>query len=333
MIDLLPSSEQQQIIDSVAEFLAGAMPIERLRPGESEPQAVLEANWSAMAELGWFGIGLAEEHGGVGYTQIEEMLIARELGRRVISPAVVAGILAAHVAAEAGLSDLVNEIVAGSARVGLANRLSDSVTNGDVHLIDARGAALVLVQDETRLALYPRAAFGDAASVSSLDDAIVLERAKLPTAAPLAQSTALTRRAALLLAAQLLGVAEAARDIAVEYAKIRQQFGQPIGSFQALKHFCADMAARCEIGYAQVFYAGLIDLNSLPDADFQAAAATRLTRAGALENARVSIQIHGGIGFTSECDAHHYLKRSHLLGQLGGGARGLRERLLAGAAA
>jgi len=180
--------------------------------------------------------------------------------------------------------------------------------------------------------LHARESFPDVRDVSSLDDSIWLERSRAPEQPPLAFSSAadttLHRRANLLICSQLGGIAEAARDGAVAYAKTRQQFGQPIGAFQAVKHECADMAVRCEIVYAQTFFAGLIEGGGLIESEFQSAVAGRLAYDAAMKNARANIQIHGGVGFTAECDAHHYLKRVHLLGQLGGGFRGLRRRLL-----
>ena len=101
MIDLLPDEEQQQIIDSAVDFLQRTLPMSRLRPGGAGPRAELSATWTQVAGLGWFGIGLPESSGGVGYSLIEEMLIARELGRFVVSPAVVGGMIAAHLVCSA----------------------------------------------------------------------------------------------------------------------------------------------------------------------------------------------------------------------------------------
>ena len=129
------------------------------------------------------------------------------------------------------------------------------------------------------------------------------------------------------MAAQLVGVAEATRDQAVDYAKVREQFGQPIGAFQALKHRCADMAVQAELAYAQTFLAGLFELHAQTDSVFQGAAARVLAGEAALDNARSAIQIHGAIGFTWECDVHWLLKRAHLLRQLGGSPAAFRRML------
>jgi alkylation response protein AidB-like acyl-CoA dehydrogenase len=174
------------------------------------------------------------------------------------------------------------------------------------------------------MGLRERTEFTAITAVDSLDEAVLLERAVASNSAPYAWVSAerspLPRRAALLICAQLVGVAEAAKDNAVAYAKTREQFGQPIGAFQALKHECAEMAVQCEAAYAQTFFAGLAQNSGLGDCAFECAVASLLTTEAALSNARANIQIHGGIGFTSECDAHRYLKRAHLLSQLGGAA-------------
>lgn len=333
MIDLLPSEEQQQIIDSVAGFLEEKLPLARLRPGPDGriPDGIRidDAQWRDIAALGWFGLGAPEAAGGAGFTVVGEMLVARELGRCAASPSIAATMAAAQLAARAG-SDLFGRITGGELRVALANRL---LPDGDeYHLIDAQGASCFLVADEAGTALYETAAFTDARSVVPLDDSITLERARLSsTARPLLEETGdgVARHVSLLNSAQLLGVAEGAMRLAVEHAKVREQFGQPIGAFQALKHRCADMAVLAETAYAQTFFAGVSQAGNQSDAAWQIAAAKVISAEAALSNARACIQIYGGIGFTAECAAHVFLKRAHLLGRLGGEKRWIRETLLA----
>jgi alkylation response protein AidB-like acyl-CoA dehydrogenase len=330
MIDLLPSLEQQQIVASVVEFFARNLPV--ARPGHTS-RRISADTWREIAALGWFGLALPEESGGAGCSLVEEMLVARELGRHVASPALFAAMLSAHVAAHTGSDTLLAGILSGELRVGLANALPGTSRSApQVHLLDADGANLVLYWNETGMGLRDRSAFAPTTAVESLDEAVHLERAAAPDSAPSAwisaQRCPLPQRAELLICAQLVGVAEAAKDDAVAYAKVREQFGQPIGAFQALKHECAEMAVQCEAAYAQTFFAGLTENSGLADATFQCAAASLLATEAALSNARANIQIHGGIGFTSECDAHRYLKRAHLLGQLGGVGARHRMRLL-----
>lgn len=333
MIDLLPSDEQQQIIDSVAGFLAGEMPLTRLRPGpdgERPAGSGLSAGqWRRITEFGWFGLGVSEALGGGGCDVIAEMLVARELGRYAASPAIAATMAAAHLAAHAD-REILAGIMAGEARVAIANRVS--VEGDEYHLIDGHDAAYFLVAGGRGARLYEAAAFGEAQSVLSLDDAIILERARLAAGArPQLHDASddVAQRVSLLNSAQMLGVAEGALKLTADYARVREQFGQAIGSFQAIKHRCADMAVRAEAAYAQTFFAGLSTAAARPDAAWQVAAAKVVSAAAALANARSCIQVHGGIGFTAECDAHVFLKRAHLLGQLGGERRWVRRTLLA----
>jgi alkylation response protein AidB-like acyl-CoA dehydrogenase len=125
----------------------------------------------------------------------------------------------------------------------------------------------------------------------------------------------------LLVSAQLLGVATAARDLAVAYAKVRTQFGRPIGGFQAVKHHCANMAVAVEKLSALLDMAAIAVRDGCDDAAFQTAALARLVPRIALANARLCIQIHGGIGFSAEASPQLYLKHAHLLRHLLTGGR------------
>jgi alkylation response protein AidB-like acyl-CoA dehydrogenase len=331
MIDLLPTPEQQQIVDSVAEYLSSSLPVSRLRPGGGAGVVLSDEQWRDIAALGWFGLGVPGDLGGIGYTCAEEVLVAREIGRHVASPALVATMLAAHVAVHAECPGLYERIAAGECRVGLGKALPGG---DEYHLIDAAQAELVLVWSAQGTALYERAAFTAVEAVSPFDEAVQLQRGCLPGSAQAVASVSAAQQplplhAALLVAGQLVGVAEAARDLTVEYAKVRQQFGQAIGSFQSIKHRCADMATAAEAAYAQTCFAALALQSGQADAAFQVSVAVVLSTDSALANARSGIQVHGGIGFTAECDAHRFLKRSHLLEQLGGARSSHRAVLLA----
>jgi alkylation response protein AidB-like acyl-CoA dehydrogenase len=121
--------------------------------------------------------------------------------------------------------------------------------------------------------------------------------------------TWLQQRANVLVAGAMCGVASATTAASVEYAKNRTQIGQPIGSFQAVKNRCAEMAVRAETVLSQTTYAGTVCDEGGPDAELQAAAARLIASTAAGENSADNIQSHGGIGFTDECDAHLYLQR------------------------
>jgi len=122
--------------------------------------------------------------------------------------------------------------------------------------------------------------------------------------------------ASVLVAAMLSGICEATRDQSAAYAKVRVQFGVPIGSFQAVKHRCADEAVRAEAATQIVTLAALAVRDGRPDADLLWAAARSVTADHAMRNAADNIQNLGGIGYTAEHDAHLFLKRAQVLADL-----------------
>ena len=127
-------------------------------------------------------------------------------------------------------------------------------------------------------------------------------------------ATAWRRTGSVLASAQMVGLAEAATGVAVEYAKERQQFGKPIGTFQGLKHLLADCFMRTEVARSAVWSAGVtIDEPEVGDVDRAVAAARIMAARAATENAKTGIQVHGGMGFTWEVVAHLYLKRAWVL--------------------
>ncbi len=329
MVDLLPSDEQQQILDSVAAFLAEELPVERFRGVGGTPNDD-RAKWHRFVELGWLGLGLPEAHGGVGYGLPEEALLFRACGRALVTPSLLASALGAQVAAAAGKEELCAAILRGAARMGFVNPLGppDVALRAQrgLHLVDAREGELLLALDHTGAGVFDRTAFAGIEAVEPLDPTLPLARAVLregvePLAWVAADGSPLARRADILIAALLVGNAEATRDMAVAYAKLRQQFGQPIGAFQAVKHHCADMAVRCEAALSQLLFAACDEQEGAGENPLAAAQARLIAAEAALRNAAMNIQIHGGLGFTAELDAHLYLKRAHLLDQLGGPAR------------
>ncbi len=152
----------------------------------------------------------------------------------------------------------------------------------------------------------------------SLDPLTPLWRVdELPAGEPVggADDAARWRRDARILGGALLvGLAGATVDLAVAYAKDREQFGKPIGSFQAVKHLCADMLVRAEVARAAVHAAAVtVDQPDVGDAERAAAGAALLAAEAAVANGRTCIQVHGGMGFTWEVPAHLYLMRARML--------------------
>jgi len=307
--DLNRSADQRQILDAAATMLATSYPLSRLREQGSD-------DFGALAEFGTFALALPEERGGAGFDLVDEALVHVLLGRHAVSSRAAAAAIASRLAAELGRDNLAREVAAGTVAVAAA------IPSGDgVLAIDMAGAAFALLFGKQQLALLDLEGAGRQ-EVSGLGHGVSLTRLGHNAVATLGVSTegGLLDTADLLVSAQLLGVAEASRDLAVSYAQIRRQFGRPIGSFQAIKHHCANMAIAAEAVSSLLDLAAIALSEGRDDASFQVAALRLLAPRAALENARMCIQLHGGIGFSAEADAHHFLKQAHLLSRLGGGA-------------
>ena len=335
-MNLLLSEDQVQIVDTLKHFLSEEAPVARFRPPAPQIGNQDHLLWPHLAELGFLGISIPEESGGIGLSGAEEMVVYREFGRHLLSPAIMGLMLGARVAAAVGDTALLHDLLSGKTSVGLANPRRDAnigaFCHGDFHLIESIGAPWVLCCDEQGAALLRRSDFTEIEPVHAMDHSLSLERARLDniraTAWVSMEQDAIYTRALVLIGAFAVGLAEATRDMAVEYAKIREQFGKPIGSFQAIKHICADMAIRAESALCQAAVASLMLSDNDLGADFHGTACKLVSIDAALKNAGQNIQVHGAIGFTSEADAHLYLKRAHVMDQLWGDTRVQRQRML-----
>lgn len=326
MIDFQPSPDQVQIVDSIAGYLQRDFPVERFNPKHA-PGKTVRAAWRALAEQGFFGLAAPEDIGGAGFTVVEEMLAHREFGRALVSPSVLATVLAVHVLHEAGLANLAASLVLGERHVALGiprgGLALGATVDGVLHLVDADAGDLILLRTGDGLAVVERDRLDEIEPVESLDESVVLHRARARQVATLALSRNedLRQRGALLLASALVGMAEASRDLAVDHARIREQFGKPIGSFQAVAHHCADMHIRARAARAETAFAAMALRDRRADAVFHVSAAAMVAAGAAIRNATIAIRILGGMGFTAECPLHLYLKRSHLYERVGGRTR------------
>lgn len=322
-LDLLLNDEETLIVESAREFLSRELPLERLRP-KAAPRDLARVR-SEMAGLGWFGLGLPESVGGAGQRLVEEMLLQRECGRYLVSPSVLANVLGAHATFHAGREDLAKELVAGRRSVALAIT-SGWQSSGDripIYALDWNPGDVLLYWSDDGMGLFGAEAFAAVHPDACLDDSVSLHSGELSLDREIvwvcATQAPLPSRAKLLLAARLAGLAEHACELTVEYAKTRHQFGKPIGSFQAVKHRCADMSLRAQLAWFQTTFACLKLQAGAADAALQVAAAKLMAANAAHENGRAAIQMHGAIGFQSECDASWFMKRAHLYDQAGGG--------------
>ena len=335
MWNLLLNEDETMIAGSVRDYLAAEMPLERLRPNAKTVDA--QAVTQGMAELGWFSVGLPEASGGAGLGLVEEMLIQREFGRYVASPSTLAIVLAGHVCAQAGDNSTAQQVSTGAQRVGLALVRADAQGTAHAYVFDWTEGAMILAWSDAGMGLFPAEAFANDTSEDCIDDSLTLHSGDLSLDKfrhwiP-ASGSSLLLHARVMLSAALTGIAEHASELTIEYAKIREQFGKPIGSFQAVKHRCADMGVRARLAWYQTSLAALKVRAGAEDAELQVASALLIAAEAAHENARAAIQLHGGIGFQAECDVHWFMKRAHVYDQLAGGRGSLAREVLAHPAA
>lgn len=303
---LAPTEDQRQIVDATRDVLTAEAPFARWFVDTIDPAAD-DARLSALgAAMGWLGFTAPSAIGGAGASPVDEMLVFRELGARLVPVGIGAAAIAVQVALALGRERLASAIVAGTERVGLAVGTGHRVLIGapSAYALRAEGDELTIV---------------DASAAMPADKAIdwITAAATLPDAPAIARLTdaSLARRHMLLIAAQAQGIAETALAQANAYAKEREQFGRAIGSFQAIRHRIADMEIRARRAEMQLRFAAVRNADQGDDARLHCLAATLLALEAARENAEANIFIHGAMGVTTENIGHLLLKRA-LLWQL-----------------
>lgn len=278
------------------------LPLSRLHESYDESARV----WGALTSLGVFEIAGSEQEMGNALGAADEALIVLELGRRAVTPSVLATIGAAH------LLCAVNRMPqSAGGRVAAGYRRGDQVV-----FVDDPAADRVLVRDSRGAALIARPR-----SATVLDTQLWSSRLlQAGMSPPLVEATpAQVLRLRLIDAAALAGLSRAALEMAVAYAGMREQFGRPIGSFQAVKHHCANMAVAARLASDLTSFAAVAVDDGRDDALLQVESAFYVAGAAAIENCGKNIQIHGGMGFSDEADPHRLLKRARVIVEIGGG--------------
>jgi alkylation response protein AidB-like acyl-CoA dehydrogenase len=324
-------------------------------PDEARP-----AFWQDMVELGWLGLHIDEEYGGSGYGLPELVVVIDELGRAVAPGPFVPTVIASAAIAKDGTADQKSRLLPGlidgtrTAGIGLDGQVQISdrpkdgdgpkngIADGDAGIVLGAGLAeLLLIAAGDDVLVLDRGRAGVSVDVpDNFDPTRRSGRVRLHNVSigaddvlPGARESVLAR-ARTLLAAEAVGGASDCVDAAVDYAKVRQQFGRTIATFQAVKHHCANMLVAAESAIAAVWDASRAA--SEDEAQFRliAAVAAALAFPAYARNAELNIQVHGGIGFTWEHDAHLHLRRALVIAALFGGdppARDVFERTAAGA--
>ncbi len=303
------------------------------------PEEARPGFWQGIVELGWLGLHIGEEHGGSGYGLPELVVVIEELGRAVAPGPFVPTVIASAVIAHDGTTDQQTRLLPGlidgtaTAGVGLVGsvRVSDGVADGEAGVVLGAGLAdLLLIAAGDDVLVLDRGRAGISVEVpDNLDPTRRSGRVRLQNVTvtdddllPGARASALAR-ARTLLAAEAVGGATDCVESAVEYAKVRKQFGRTIATFQAVKHHCANMLVAAESALAAVWDAARAASEDSSEGQVQfqlvSAVAAALAFPAYARNAELNIQVHGGIGFTWEHDAHLHLRRALVTSALLGG--------------
>ena len=320
------NDEQREIKSTARDFIASRFSPAKVRELAESDSPYDDTIWSEICELGWPGIAISEEHGGQGLGVVELVILQEEFGY-VCAPVPFIANAYAGALIEAGGSEEQKQrwlpgIASGEAR-GAAELDNDGgavvgAAAGTVVLVlaDGEGAKLVETDDatlerldliDTTRAYFRVEAAGGEALPGDIDRAVSVGQ--------------------VALAAELVGIAQRALELATDYAKERQQFDRPIGSYQAVSHRLADMLWEVEEARSLTYYAAWCadaEPESLPLAASMAKARASDSAASVTHNA---IQTFGGIGFTWEHDIHFFLKRARVGARLMGTSSGHRERV------
>jgi alkylation response protein AidB-like acyl-CoA dehydrogenase len=323
------NDEQREIKSTAKEFLASRFKLEKVRELAESESPYDDALWGQICELGWPGIAVSEEYEGQGLGTIEAVILAEEMGFALAPSPWISDVSAAFFVEAAGSDEQKSNYLPGMASGEERGAVALTPPDTDPQVCGAADGASVLVLNsgdggqivdpanaelerldliDTTRAYYAVTGSGDAlpGDVSSAAD-----------------------RSAVVLSAEMVGVAARALDMALAYAKEREQFGRPIGAYQAVSHRLANMLWEVEEARSLVYYAGWVadaEPESLPLAASMAKARASDAATAVTHEA---IQTFGGIGFTWEHDIHFFLKRARVSAQLLGSARQHRERVAA----
>lgn len=298
-----------------------------LEDGSAHPTDV----WSAAAEGGWLGLAVAEDHGGSGFGLAELAVVLEAQGHELCPgpflPSAAAAVVIDRCAPESVRAQLLPGLVDGSQVGALA--ISGKVTVGSdggatgecPAVLGAPDADLLVIVAGEDVAVVDATAHGvTVTALESLDTTrsvgtVALQGVSVAEDRLLRGAARKARTVFRILAsAEAVGVSWASLNMAVEYAKVREQFGRTIGTFQAVKHHAANMLVNAEVTTAATWDAARAD--DLDGAWFAAAVAASHAIRTQIFNAQNNIQLHGGIGFTWEHDAHLYLRRARTLAAL-----------------
>ncbi len=315
------TNDQSDIQRTARDLLADRAKPDRVRE-HAEAARVDDALWKELAELGWPGIAVAEEHGGQGLGTVELAILCEELGRSIAPVPFLPTVLAATLIEHGGTDEQ---------RARWLPGLASGETPGAVGRLElvpggASAQVFVLADDDGGLRVLG-AGDADVEPVASIDSTQPAARVS-GDGEPLGGDVrAATDRALVAVAAELVGVCDRALEMTVAYVKDRKQFGVPVGGYQAVSHRCAQMLLDTQSARsATAFAAWAADAD--PERLGEAAAMAKASASDAGRDVTAAaIQLHGGIGFTWEADVHWLYKRAQVDAVLLGGGKQHRARL------
>jgi alkylation response protein AidB-like acyl-CoA dehydrogenase len=281
-------------------------------------------DWQQLVDAGWVGLEVPESLGGAEATFVETAIVLEELGRAAVPSRFLGTVLT--VGALTALSPnnsrdrLLESVAAGTSAAfasgftvsgGIVSGRAEFVPDADgaeiaLLLADDGGAPVVVTSADLTVTAQPVLDETRALAVVTAEGAAISELWPLPV-----DPSALNDRAAVAVACDSLGVAEAMLSATVDYVKVRQQFGRPIGSFQAVKHSCADMLVQTSVA-RQLVNAAVTQVAEGADASVASSMAKSYACGAAVDVVGKAMQLHGGIGYTWESGVHAYLKRAML---------------------
>jgi alkylation response protein AidB-like acyl-CoA dehydrogenase len=349
-LDFALNDDQEALRDGARDVLDGFASSTQVRAVVNAGGGWDPALWAALVEQGWPGVAVPESLGGLGLGTVEVAVLLEEVGRHVAPAPFATTVLALDALIGAAETDRVEDLLRGDVLAGVAwSRQGDAVraeTDGSHWQVSGRpdpvlyapSAAVAIVVAETQ----------EGPGLFRVD----LDRERPAPAEPAMDRTrqlgwlhfdgmpatclggadavaGLLNRGATYAAAEMLGSADRALTMAVEYAKERVQFGRPIGSFQAVKHRCADMLVDVEGMRSSVYWAAWCISADHRDAAVAASTAKIWCSDASKRVMASALQVHGGIGFTWEHDLHLFMKRAQLDQLTFGDASYHRERLAA----
>jgi len=325
------TDDHQDLAESVSGQLSRLQALAAARATLSDGSANSTEIWSAATELGWTGLALPEEFGGSGYGLPELCVVLECLGRQLAPGPLLSSVSAALVIDRCAPKPVRAELLPGLASgtstgaLGVSGTVTvaadGSASGQSPAVLGAPDAGVLVLVAGDDVVIVDSAA--DGVTVTALEGldptrsigAVTLDGAAVPSDRVLRGAARPARTVFRILgAAEAVGVSWAVLDMAVEYARVREQFGRTIGTFQAVKHHAANMLVAAEVATAATWDAARAD--DLDSAWFPAAVASALANRAQVFTTQTNIQLHGGIGYTWEHDAHLYLRRARTLAAL-----------------